>query len=185
LAVLALLCDRFNWVVHAYCQMKNHYHLLVLTVEGNLSACMRQLKGLYMQRFNRRYGMVESPEERASRRYPFVNSDSFAPEWLDTDWLLVQFDENRATTRRAYTKFVLQGCGLLSPLLAVRHQPLLGDNTFIKQHQELSIAHKRILALSLADYSEQTTSRNEAMMAAYRSGAYTMAGSLLILMCIT
>ena len=38
LAVLFLVCDRFNWVVHAYCQMTNHYHLLVETVEANLSA---------------------------------------------------------------------------------------------------------------------------------------------------
>ena len=58
MAVLALVCDRFNWVVHAYCQMTNHYHLLVETVEGNLSAGMRQLNGLYTQRFNRRHGMV-------------------------------------------------------------------------------------------------------------------------------
>ena len=58
LAVLSLVCDRFNWVVHAYCQMTNHYHLLVETVEANLSAGMRQLNGLYTQRFNRRHGVV-------------------------------------------------------------------------------------------------------------------------------
>ncbi len=58
LAVLALVCDRFNWVVHAYCQMTNHYHLVVETVEANLSAGMRQLNGLYTQRFNRRHGQV-------------------------------------------------------------------------------------------------------------------------------
>jgi putative transposase len=29
LAVLVMACDRFNWVVHAYCQVTNHYHLLV------------------------------------------------------------------------------------------------------------------------------------------------------------
>jgi len=37
LEVLANVCDRFNWVVHAYCQMTNHYHFLVETVDGNLS----------------------------------------------------------------------------------------------------------------------------------------------------
>ena len=58
LSVLGQVCDRFNWVVHAYCLMSNHYHLLVETVEGNLSAGMRQLNGLYTQRFNRRHGMV-------------------------------------------------------------------------------------------------------------------------------
>lgn len=55
---LAMACQRFNWVVHAYCQMTNHYHLLVETVEGNLSRGMRQLNGHYTQRFNRRHGLV-------------------------------------------------------------------------------------------------------------------------------
>jgi len=58
LEVLGTVCTRFNWVVHAYCQMTNHYHLLVETVDGNLSGGMRQLNGLYTQRFNRRHGLA-------------------------------------------------------------------------------------------------------------------------------
>lgn len=58
LEVLGIVCSRFNWVVHAYCQMTNHYHLLLETVDGNLSRGMRQLNGLYTQRFNRRHGLV-------------------------------------------------------------------------------------------------------------------------------
>ena len=58
LAVLALVCQRFNWVVHATCQMTNHYHLLVETVDGHLSFGMRQLNGLYTQRVNRRHRLV-------------------------------------------------------------------------------------------------------------------------------
>ncbi|MFZ6768241.1 transposase [Undibacterium sp. Di26W] len=58
LTVLAEVCDRFNWVVHAYCEMSNHYHLLVETLDGNLSRGMRQLNGLYTQRFNRRHKQV-------------------------------------------------------------------------------------------------------------------------------
>ena len=51
-------CDRFNWVVHTWCLMTNHYHLVVETPDGNLSAGMRQLNGVYTLRFNRRYGRV-------------------------------------------------------------------------------------------------------------------------------
>ena len=58
LEVLGTVCDRFNWVVHAFCQMTNHYHLLLETVDGNLSRGMRQLNGLYTQRVNRRHGLV-------------------------------------------------------------------------------------------------------------------------------
>jgi putative transposase len=96
-----------------------------------------------------------------------------------------------AIVQRAYAKFVLQLVGLSSPLLAAKRQLLFGDDAIIKQLQsilkegdlrELSIAHKRILALSLAEYSEQITSRSEAMVAAYRSGAYTMAELAQLLM---
>jgi REP element-mobilizing transposase RayT len=58
LEVLGIVCSRFNWVIHAYCQMTNHYHLLLETVDGNLSRGMRQLNGLYTQRFNQRHGLV-------------------------------------------------------------------------------------------------------------------------------
>lgn len=58
LGVLGTICSRFNWVVHAYCQMTNHYHLLLETVDGNLSGGMRQLNGLYTQHFNRRHSLA-------------------------------------------------------------------------------------------------------------------------------
>ena len=58
LEVLGNVCTRFNWVVHAYCQMTNHYHVLVETIDGNLSRGMRPLNGRSTQRFNRRHGLV-------------------------------------------------------------------------------------------------------------------------------
>lgn len=58
LVVLGSVCERFNWVVHAYCQMSNHYHLLIETVDGNLSRGMRQLNGVYTQYFNRTHKIV-------------------------------------------------------------------------------------------------------------------------------
>ena len=58
LDTLAQCCERFNWAVHAWCQMSNHYHLVIETAEGNLSAGMRQLNGVYTQAHNRRHGRV-------------------------------------------------------------------------------------------------------------------------------
>ena len=57
LEVLAQVCTRFNWRCHAWCQMGNHYHIVMETLEGNLSAGMRQLNGVYTQKFNRRHGL--------------------------------------------------------------------------------------------------------------------------------
>lgn len=53
LAVLASVVSRYGWRLHAYCLMTNHYHLLVETPDANLSKGMRQLNGVYTQRFNR------------------------------------------------------------------------------------------------------------------------------------
>ncbi len=58
LEVLGEVCQRFNWVSHAWCQMTNHYHLLIETPEANLARGMRQLNGVYTQRFNRVHGRV-------------------------------------------------------------------------------------------------------------------------------
>ncbi|MBI2358431.1 MAG: transposase [Deltaproteobacteria bacterium] len=58
LGTLADVIDRHHWLCHAYCLMNNHYHLVVETPDGNLSKGMRQLNGVYTQRFNRRHGTV-------------------------------------------------------------------------------------------------------------------------------
>jgi len=58
LTVLGEVCSRFNWRCHAYCEMTNHYHFVAETPDANLSKGMRQLNGVYTQRFNRRHGMV-------------------------------------------------------------------------------------------------------------------------------
>jgi putative transposase len=56
LGVLGDVVERCRWICHAYCLMDNHYHLVIETPEGNLSLGMRQLNGVYTQRFNRRHG---------------------------------------------------------------------------------------------------------------------------------
>src|SRR5262249_40458599 len=43
LSTLAEVVTRYHWLCHAYCLMDNHYHLLLETSQGNLSAGMRQL----------------------------------------------------------------------------------------------------------------------------------------------
>lgn len=58
LDTLAEVCARFRFAVHAYCLMGNHYHLLVETMHGRLSAGMRQLNGVYSQAYNRRHNLV-------------------------------------------------------------------------------------------------------------------------------
>jgi REP element-mobilizing transposase RayT len=55
LDVLRAVVKRFRWDLHAYVLMPNHYHLLLGTPAPTLSQGMRQLGGVYTQRFNRRW----------------------------------------------------------------------------------------------------------------------------------
>jgi REP element-mobilizing transposase RayT len=55
LAVLEQVVKRYHWLCHAYCLMDNHYHLVIETPEANLSLGMRQLNGIYTQKYNRQH----------------------------------------------------------------------------------------------------------------------------------
>ena len=44
--------ERYSAVIHAYCMMDNHYHLLLETPSGNLSQIMRHINGAYTIYFN-------------------------------------------------------------------------------------------------------------------------------------
>lgn len=44
--------ERYGAVIHVYCLMRNHYHLLLETPLGNLSQIMRHINGAYTTSFN-------------------------------------------------------------------------------------------------------------------------------------
>ncbi len=44
--------ERYGAVVHTYCMMTNHYHLLMETTRGNLSEIMQYVNGAYTTYFN-------------------------------------------------------------------------------------------------------------------------------------
>ena len=65
---LAETCEKAGFEVHAYCLMRNHFHLVVETPNGNLVAGMRWLLSVYTLRFNprhRRFGHVFSGRYKA------------------------------------------------------------------------------------------------------------------------
>ncbi len=55
LQTLEQAAGRFGLVIHAYCLMPNHYHLLLQTPQANLSQGMGWLQTTYAVRFNRRH----------------------------------------------------------------------------------------------------------------------------------
>ncbi|PAW78004.1 MAG: hypothetical protein B9S32_08895 [Verrucomicrobia bacterium Tous-C9LFEB] len=50
--------EKTGWLIHAYCLMGNHFHLVVETPEANLVAGMKWLLGVYTNRFNHKHRLV-------------------------------------------------------------------------------------------------------------------------------
>ncbi len=50
---LSETCSRLNVEVHAYCLLRDQYHLVVKTPEANLSRFMRQVDGIYTQQYHK------------------------------------------------------------------------------------------------------------------------------------
>jgi hypothetical protein len=174
-----------------YTQRFNRRHNLVGHLfQGRYKAILVQ-KETYLLELTRyvvlnplRAHMVESLEDWRWSSYPFIAGEEVAPLWLDTDWLLGQFGSLRGKAIKAYRQFIMEGCGLPSPMRNTRHQLLLGDNAFVERHwqtkkpeelREFSKAHRRTLALSLDEYQIRHPNRDQAIAQAYLSGAYTMA----------
>jgi len=58
LKIFSDTAHRLNWICHAYCLMRNHYHLLIETPDGILNPGMQYLNSLYARKFNRKYDLV-------------------------------------------------------------------------------------------------------------------------------
>jgi REP element-mobilizing transposase RayT len=223
LDVLSQVCARFHWRCHAWCMMDNHYHLIVETIEGNLSRGMRQLNGVYTQKVNRKHkrsGHVFQGRYKAIlveknsylmelSRYVVLNpvrahrvndvsdwpwSSYLAmigvqppPAWLEADGLLGQFGKSRPLAINAYKDFVRAGIGLPAIWGNLTQQMYLGSDEFVEAMQEkLNAAfnggdiqevprvQRRPPAKSLEWYEAQYEQRDSSMIAAYRSGDYTM-----------
>src|ERR1035438_8287072 len=51
---LTQACQKTGWQVHAYCLMRNHFHLVIETPQPKLVVGMKWLLGTYTSRYNRR-----------------------------------------------------------------------------------------------------------------------------------
>ncbi|HFE39283.1 MAG TPA: hypothetical protein ENK06_12865 [Gammaproteobacteria bacterium] len=68
--------QRFRCVIHAYCLMGNHYHLLLETPNGNLGRIMRHINGVYTQRHNR-LKHTDGPLFRGRYKAILVDKDAY------------------------------------------------------------------------------------------------------------
>ncbi len=68
--------NRFDAVIHAYCLMGNHYHLLIETPRANLDRIMRHINGVYTQRYNR-LKKTDGPLFRGRYKAILVDRDAY------------------------------------------------------------------------------------------------------------
>jgi putative transposase len=174
LEILAHCCERYNWAIHVWCQMTNHYHLVVETAEANLAAGMRQFNGVYTQRVNRRHRRVGHVFQGRYKAI-LVERDSYLLELAR----YVVLNPVRATMVKharqwkwsAYPAMVgtaprpgwLHTDGLLGQFGASRARQI-----------ERYIAQRRALAKSLDYYRDTFDDAKSGMAAAYATGGYTL-----------
>jgi putative transposase len=58
LKTLAQTCQKTDWQIHAYCLMRNHYHLVVETPNADLVPGMTWLQSTYTIRLNHRHKLI-------------------------------------------------------------------------------------------------------------------------------
>jgi len=200
--------------------MNNHYHLFIETPEGNLSQGMRQLNGVYTQRFNRfhnrvghlyqgrykailvqkeayllelsryivlnpvRARMVNAPQEWPWSNYRATIGLASVEDWLNTTLVLAAFGARRSQAIRQFIDFVSQGKSQPSIWNDLNKQIYLGDDKFVEEMQckisgetnldEVPRPQKRQNPQPLEAYKNMMNFRDEAIIAAYRSGGYSM-----------
>ena len=93
LETLGQCCAKTDWRVHAYCLMRNHFHLVIETPKANLVAGMKWFLGTYTGRFNRRHKLFG---HLFSGRYKSLVVDSSGNGYLRTVCEYVHLNPIRA-----------------------------------------------------------------------------------------
>ncbi|MBF0218148.1 MAG: transposase [Gammaproteobacteria bacterium] len=130
-----------------------------------------------------RIGMVKTPQEYEWSSYRALVGETPVPRWLTTDGLLSQFGKRRSDAQRRYSRFVHEGIGKERIWGKLHQQIYLGNENFVERMQkrmevkgdELTIpgAQRRAPPPSIAEIADKYIERDDAIMAAYATGAYS------------
>ena len=78
LVLLKGVVDAYGWDLRAYCLMRNHFHLVVITATANFSAGMQRLLSAYVRYFNRRHMRGGHLFKRAFKSEPIKDERQLA-----------------------------------------------------------------------------------------------------------
>jgi REP element-mobilizing transposase RayT len=130
-----------------------------------------------------RAGIVRRARDWPWSSYRAMVGEAPVPKWLATDGLLAQFGSRKSRARQRYRDFVADGAGMGSVWGGLRQQIYLGDEAFVERMQKrmgikgdavaIPKAQRRAPAPSLAAIARRHRDRNEAIVAAYATGAFS------------
>jgi len=128
-----------------------------------------------------RAGMVEMPGDWRWSSYLDMLGARSAPRWLAVDGLLAQFADERQEAVRCYVQFVAEGIGRGSIWQDLNRQIYLGDDAFVERMQArreglsktVGVPQAQKRAPALAELMSEYKNRNEGIVAAYKTGAYS------------
>jgi len=116
--------NRYGAIIHAYCLMNNHYHLLIETPLGNLSQIMQHINGAYTTYFNVKRGrsghlfqgryksILVEEDEYAKELSRYIHLNPVRAKAVKTleeyQWSSYQFyAENKDTPEWLFREFIL------------------------------------------------------------------------------
>ena len=106
-----------------------------------------------------------------------------SPDWLSSEYLLLQFSPQRKTAIKRYISFVEAGLKNGPIWSKITNQIYLGDKNFVDKAQrfltdrkpdiQIPKVQKRSIPKLLSEYERMATCRDEAIVLAYASGGYS------------
>lgn len=126
---------------------------------------------------------------RSARDWPWSSYRATAgqiqpPDFLTINWILAGFGDRKSLAIERYKQFVAEGKDQPSPWQMLRNQIYLGGEPFVEMMQaliggddalkEIPSSQRRPAPKKLEKYAAGGVERNAAIVAAYRSGGYTL-----------
>lgn len=191
---LADTVEKHDFKIHAYCLMPNHFHLLVETVQANLSEGMHMLNATFCQHFNRRHDLTghviqgrfhavhvgKNAQLLAVARYVSLNPVRAKLVSDPKDW---EWSSHRHFLQPEHAPAWLETGWLLSQFgdgdiqqQIARYESFVAAGIGLQDPLGLHTERNNLTLgqpLPLKFYAELYPNRDEAMARAYQSKAYT------------
>ena len=128
--------------------------------------------------------MVRAAKDWPWSSYRVTAGQVDPPIWLDCHWIIAHFSKQKTTAIDRYKQFVVEGKNQPSIWERLRNQIFIGNEDYIERMQrkiekgidvsEMPSSQRRPIPKSIEYYVKKYIDRDNAIIAAYKSGGYSM-----------